>query len=306
MERSGVSVVQSALAAARVGVLKICLGLSAVLVPMVPAEARQLAQNSRAFASPALPSATLAREKACDEPRVQLMPERGGRTRIAIDTACRAQQFVVLEYAGVVFIRLLDANGSDLFVLDCFAGEVETIAIKFEDNTKIVRQPVAADMRDVSKVAIVWSDGVDLDLHAFEYAAEFGGAGHVWSGEPGTQEEASARALRDGRGQGFISTSGAGSEIGMNFEVYTFMHRPGQTTGAVKLAVDYKTRGSRPTDKFCGTGTLAEVRFKAYVMERGRPARQLDLAFSAVPCGADLSARARFNSRLIPDLAIRG
>ena len=185
------------------------------------------------------------------------MPERGGRTRVAIDTPCRAEQSVVLAYAGAVFIRLLDTHGSGEFVLDCFAGEAEAVTFSFEDNTKIVRQPVAADMREISKVAIVWTDTVDLDLHAFAYAAEFNGPGHVWSGNPGSFDEASTRARQDGRGQGFLSTTGAGGEIGMNFEVYTFVHQAGQTPGSVKLVIDYKTRGSRPADSFCGNGHLA-------------------------------------------------
>jgi hypothetical protein len=112
-------------------------------------------------------------------------------------------------------------------------------------------------------------------------------------------------AERDGRGHGFLSTTSAGGEIGMNMEVYTFVHQRGEAAGFVKLAVDYKSRGATPAGRFCDGGDLAELRFKAYILERNSPVRTFDLAFSAVPCGIEISPSAQINARLIPDLLIR-
>ena len=91
----------------------------------------------------------------------------------------------------------------------------------------------------------------------------------------------------------------------MNVEVYTFVHPRRQAAGFVKLAVDYRSRGGRPEGRFCGDGDLAELRFKAYILERGSRPRTLDLAFAPVPCGAEISTAAQFSARLIPDLVIR-
>ncbi|MBO0766112.1 MAG: hypothetical protein J2P50_16195 [Hyphomicrobiaceae bacterium] len=241
---------------------------------------------------------------ACAEPSIEMAPLRGGRTRIAVDSPCRPQQLVIFTYAGAVFIRSLNELGRAAFILDCFAGDGETVTINFEDHTALVRRPVIGeDMRDFSKVAIVWSSTIDLDLHAFEYSATFGSPGHVWAGRPRSLEEASAE--RDGRGHGFLSTVGAGGEIGMNMEVHTFVHQRGEAPGVVKLVVDYSTRGGKPEGRFCGGGDLAELPFKAYILDRGGPYRQLELAFASVPCGKEIDAGARFNARLIPDLVIR-
>jgi hypothetical protein len=242
----------------------------------------------------------------CVEPRIDVSSLRGGLAQFAIDAPCRADQLVTLTYAGVVFIQALDSQGRADFVLDCFAGDDERVNIGFEDGTTAVRLPaVGDDLRNISKVAIVWSSTVDLDLHAFEYAAGFASPGHIWSEHPGTLGEARAKSEQDGRGHGFLSTVGAGGEIGMNLEVYTFLHQRAEPGGLVKLAVDYRTRGSKPEADFCGKGHFAELAFKAYIMERGVPVRTLDLAFAAVPCGTEIRAGARFNQRLIPDLVIR-
>jgi hypothetical protein len=278
-----------------------------IMLPAPPAAAQQAADTFRTpFTSSLVPLLPKGPAPACGEPHVDITPVRGGRTRIALDSPCRAQELVIFTYAGTVFIQSLDEVGRAAFLLDCFAGDSEPVTIRFEDRTTIVRHPIVDDdMRDFSKVAIVWSSTVDLDLHAFEYSATFGSPGHVWSGRPGSLEEASAQAQADDRGHGFMSKVGAGGEIGMNLEVYTFVHRRGQHGGFVKLAVDYKSRGNRPEGRFCGAGDLAEMPFKAYVLERGRPYRQLDLAFAPVPCGEEIGRGARFNARLIPDLVIR-
>jgi hypothetical protein len=232
------------------------------------------------------------------------MPLSGGRTRIIVDTPCRAQQLVIITYAGAVFIQPLDDAGRTRFTLDCFAGDGEPVTIRFEDQTTFVQHPIVDEgMRDFSKVAIVWSSTVDLDLHAFEYSATFGGPGHVWSGQPRSLGEAVTE--RDGRGHGFLSTATAGGEIGMNIEVYTFVHQRGEAAGVVKLAVEYKSRGPKPAGRFCGSGDLAELRFKAYILDRDAPLRTLDLAFAAVSCGVEISPGAQINARLIPDLLIR-
>src|SRR5262249_37413778 len=144
----------------------------------------------------------------------------------AVDTPCRADQLVTFTYAGAVFIQWLDARGHATFVLDCFAGEDERVSITFEDGATVVQRPlVGADIRNLSKVAIVWSSSVDLDLHAFEYSAGFGSPGHVWSEHPRSLDEATAEGDQDGRGHGFLSTMGAGGAVGMNLEVYTFVHQ---------------------------------------------------------------------------------
>ncbi len=219
---------------------------------------------------------------------------------------CRAGQLVSFAYSGATFMSQLNEQGRSEFVLDCFAGSAAPITIAFEDSTSVIRQPVTDDMTTLSKVAIVWTSSVDLDLHAFEYAAPRNGEGHVWSGGPSSLAEAMASARRDGRGRGFLSTASAGHEIGMNVEVYTFIHLPRERAGGVKLAVDFASRGDRADGEYCGNGRFAELPFKAFILERDRMPRQLDLAFASVPCGTELSEAARFNSRLIPELLIRG
>lgn len=233
-----------------------------------------------------------------------LTSQPGGKTLVSVASACRAGQIVTFSYADATFIKWIDAEGKVAFSLDCFAGASEPITISFEDNTKLTRQPVVDDIERYSKVAIVWSSSVDLDLHAFEHAAKWDESGHVWSGSPSSLEVAKEQA--NGRGHGFLSTGGPGGETGMNAEVYTYVHRVGEPTGYIKLSVDLVGRGDRATGQYCGSGQFAELHFKGYILEPGKPVRKLDVAFFSLPCGTEISHRARYNMKLIPDLAIGG
>lgn len=243
---------------------------------------------------------------ACGEPDVTLSPEAGGLTLISVGSSCRAGELVSITYAEATLVERLDAHGSSKTLLDCFAGDAVPITIAFEDGTSLTRQPVTDDLTKYSKVAILWSNSVDLDLHAFEYAAASGDPGHVWSGAPLSFAEAQTRAKLEKRGHGFLSAASAGRSIGMNIEVYTFVHDPREKAAGVKMGVDFVTRGGRAEGDYCGDGRYAEIQFKAYTLEKGRVAKRLDLAFAGLPCGTDISDAARINSRLIPELTIRG
>lgn len=242
----------------------------------------------------------------CGEPDIALRAGAGGLTEISIAASpCRAGELVSIAYAGATLLERLDAEGRSRTALDCFAGAAAPVTIAFEDGTTVTRPPVTDDLAQYSKVAIVWSSSVDLDLHAFEYAAAANDTGHIWAGQPLSLAEARSRAERERRGRGFLSTISRGTTIGMNVEVYTFVHYPREPAGGVKIGVDFATRGARPDGDYCGSGRYAEVHFKAYTLHRGRIARELDLAFAGVPCGTELTDAMRINSRLIPELTIR-
>jgi hypothetical protein len=242
---------------------------------------------------------------ACGAPEITLTAEAGGLTHISVGSSGRAGELVSISYADATFVERLDREGRSAMALDCFAGDAAPITITFEDATSVVRQPVTDDLARYSKVAILWSSSVDLDLHAFEYAAAANDAGHVWSGHALSFADAETRAHNERRGHGFLSTAGTGKSIGMNVEVYTFVHYPHEKPAGVKLGVDFVTRGAMAEGDYCGAGRYAEIHFRAYTLEKGRPLRQLALAFASVPCGGEISDAVRINSRLIPELTIR-
>ncbi|MCG8597406.1 MAG: hypothetical protein MI785_23960 [Kiloniellales bacterium] len=274
------------------------VGMLAVAIA-IPASVVLASGSSTAVAE----SGQLAQE-SCGEPTITVLPLSGGRTQFSITDPCRAGQTVTFTYVGVPFQRRMDSAGRLDFILDCFAGDGSPVQIGFQDGSTFSRNAVARDMGRVSKVSVLWSANVNLDIHAFEYAAGFGKPGHVWAAAPSSPEDARSMARAEGRGRGFISHVSDGGNAGSHLEVYTFWHHRRQNSGVVRLALDYASRGSMPEGETCGNGRMAEVEFLVLKLSRGGEFSRTDGVFEAAACGATLSEQARYSTKAIPDLFI--
>ncbi|MDJ0945901.1 MAG: hypothetical protein QNJ30_20735 [Kiloniellales bacterium] len=245
-----------------------------------------------------------ARVADCAEPSITTQPMAGGRTRFSIADPCRAGQTVTFTYVGVPFQRKVDSGGRLDFILDCFAGDGSPVQIGFEDGSTFSRNAVARDMARVSKVSVLWSANVNLDIHAFEYAAGFGKPGHVWAAAPSSPEDSRRLSREEGQGRGFISHVSDGGNLGSHLEVYTFWHHRRQNGGVIRLALDYASRGSMPQGETCGGGRMAEVEFLVLKLSRGGEFSRTEGVFQPAACGAPLSEEARYSTKAIPDLFI--
>gem|GEM_PF-1699703 len=219
-------------------------------------------------------------------------------------TSCRANEPVTIEYAGARFVRQLDQAGELNFTLDCFAGTSSKIVITFADGARGAVDVTTRDLGRVSKVAVIWQAPVNLDLHAFEYAASFGEPGHVWAASPSSPNDAWEKTLATGRGHGFI-TAADGNAEGDKIEVYTLWHHEEQTSGAIEMAVDFESRGDTPSGDMCGNGPLSQVAFEVVMLSRHGEVTRQQAMMLPMECGVTLTQSARYNKSVIPVLRIR-
>ena len=264
--------------------------------PMAGAQPTPVALSVPATAAPA--------GQACAQPEITTEPLDGGLMRVQTTSLCRANQDVQLSYGGAVLIRRLDATGKLDFSLDCFAGTQSELIVMFADGTRHVQAVTARDLDKVSKTAVIWSAPVNLDLHAFEYSAPYGKAGHVWQHAASTLATAREIARAGQRGRGYLSTSDDGRAIGDKLEVYTFLHHDQQTSGSIAIGLDYATRGDIPSGSTCGPGAFAEVRYQVVTLRQGSPLARETGVFSAASCGQRIGPQVRFDPLLLPALRL--
>ncbi len=225
--------------------------------------------------------------------------------RLAITSSCRANQDVQLAYGGAVLIRRLDSGGHLEFALDCFDGAASDLLVTFADGNTERRPVVAQDLDKLSKVAVIWSAPVNLDLHAFEYSAGIGKAGHVWERAASMLVTAREIAAGSRRGRGYLSTGDDGRGLGDKLEVYTFLHQDEQASGVVAMGLDYETRGEVPSGMTCGNGAFAAIRYQVVTRgRRGQTARENGI-LSAAPCGAKIGSQVRFDPFLLPAIRVQ-
>jgi hypothetical protein len=176
------------------------------------------------------PAPAADRADAC-APSLSLSPAPAAMIALSFAAPCAPGAEVVIEQAGLRFKVLADAEGRVALDVPALAMSahiaVSTAAVQREAD---IEMPTLADY---DRVALAWSGAEGPELHAFEFGADYGDAGHVWRGNP----RDASWAIR-ARG-GFEQALGDGNAVvPARLEVYTFPagHYPGE--GDVRLSLE--------------------------------------------------------------------
>ena len=242
---------------------------------------------------------------SCEPPQIAITPFDGGLVRVDISSPCRKRTLVSVKDGDVAYGGELNEQGHWQLTLDAFQGNSE-LTFGFEGKLDIRRRLEHPQLAMLSKVAIVWLDNVDLDLHAFEPPGLDGKEQHVYARSARSYEEAVRSGAAQGQSRGFISTTSSGQAFGNNLEVYTLVHQPRERRGVVRLAIEHVSRGHSPIDDYCGRGPKAVVRLDVYVLRHGRQLRRLERTLDSVPCGSVLTSESALVTKLVPDLVLGG
>lgn len=200
----------------------------------------------------------------CPVPEISLSALPGGFSKISMNSSCHANENVILKYAGITFNQNFNQDGNFSFVLDAFAGEAEPVQFEFKNGKQLIKKLALTDMDTVSKIAVVWDNRENVNLHAFEYASRPNTTGHVWEQNPRSYNNAlqKVEALQSGRG--FLSTTSTSTDKkSKRVEVYTFIHSQPEKSGVIKLALTYSTSGSHLNTVSCNNNT-ADAPYLSY------------------------------------------
>ena len=250
------------------------------------------------------PSLTLI--ATCPPATIDVTPLPAGMMQLAIVSPCRKQESVRTLYAGIELIHTFNQGGELKADIDCIAGDGFPLDVLFEDGSRSTVKVAALDLDHVTKVAVLWNAPVNLDLHAFEYAARPDSAGHIWAGAPSSAPDAEARVTDTGRGHGFMSSVSDGTEAGTKLEVYTFWRQADQKNGVISMALDYESRARRPQDlDTCGNGLYSEVRYETVLFDRNISIKRQFGNLGAIDCNVQLSGLARYNNKTIPEITAK-
>jgi hypothetical protein len=211
-------------------------------------------------------------------------------------------ELVISRYGELVIIERFDGKGNLVFNLDCFQGNRE-IELTFKDDRRVTTRSCAAVENNLTKVAIVWLDQIDLDLHAFEYAAAAGSDFDRSANNPGSYQTAQSDYLRSGRSRGFMSTMSEGKRLGHNVEVYTLLRHPAEQRGLIAFGIGLGAHNTFAGNESCRNGLHERLRLdlNVYVLDYGAAMRSYDREFTAQPCDGNLN---RIVTNLVPDILL--
>lgn len=147
--------------------------------------------------------------------------------RLELFAPCRPDTRVTLHHNGMMVSALTDADGRARVAMPALAQSAVFIA-SFEDGKGAVAVTQVDDVAAHDRFVVQWhGDARSLRLHAFEYGADFGQPGHVWTGAEAGNAEGSVIRLGD-------DLPGPA----LRAEVYTFPTAGTSREGSVTLRIE--------------------------------------------------------------------
>ncbi|WP_293572907.1 hypothetical protein [Phaeobacter sp.] len=145
--------------------------------------------------------------------------------RLTILSLCRPDERLTIHHNGMVFSSNLDAAGALTVQVPALA-ETAVFIIEPQNGRGSVATVTVPDLNSVNRVALQWAGNSGFELHAREFGASYGGAGHVWHGS-----DLSA-------GRGTVVQLGNAAQLAPRLaEVYS-IPRDGGQAGSVDLTVE--------------------------------------------------------------------
>lgn len=205
------------------------------------------------------------------ETTMQGEPIAAAMVRLELAADCHPNARVTIHHEGMMFTASTDDTGG--LSIDVPALNADAIFIAaFDNNEGAMSQIDVPSVEFYDRVVLQWRGQNALQLHALEFGATYGDAGHVWA--------ASARdpgVAATGQG-GFITTLGAGTdETALLAEVYSFPSGLMTEVGKVALSVEAEV-----TAQNCARDIEAQ---SIQISPEGTPS-VVDLVLSVPDCDA--------------------
>lgn len=229
-----------------------------------------------------LPAATIKTADACAI-ALDLVNQPNAMIGVTLTAPCQTNQRVVLQHAGLAITEQTTSLGS-LFVDIPAMEKNAAIKIQFADGKTADATLLVPEIGQIRRFAVQWQANDAFQIHAFEDAGGYSGAGHVSGENPHTPTNGMHAKT------GFLTLLGNSlSNVPLLAEVYTFPTSSGyQPEVVVEAAV---------TATACGREMLAET-----LISTGGDVTVTDLTLAMPACDAIGDYLVLKN--LVPDLSI--
>ncbi|WP_300032924.1 hypothetical protein [uncultured Roseobacter sp.] len=195
----------------------------------------------------------------------------GAMVMLHLKAACLAGQTVTITHQNIVFDEIIGAEGTLSIAVPALTSDA-VFSFSFENGKSIEAAGSVPTVGLYDRVLVQGVGDTGVQIHAREYGADYGDAGHVWQGSP-----RHVSALTDGNG-GFVTVLGdARNKDRLMTEVYTYPAETSRAVDAVALSIETEVTLSN-----CGT----HVDATAVRVSRGGLPVVRDLSIDVPSCDA--------------------
>ncbi|MEO0937493.1 MAG: hypothetical protein AAFY38_05000 [Pseudomonadota bacterium] len=151
---------------------------------------------------------------------------------VSLSAPCLPFERVTLHHSGMMITQTTDRDGALQVNLPALTEQAVVIAA-FTNGDGAVAQATVADLADYDRVVLQWKGKSGFEVHAREFGADYGAAGHVWHGAPGDMS-----AARDGLGGYMARLGDEAAPDPLMADIYTYPRRTSARSGTVDLSVE--------------------------------------------------------------------
>ncbi|AUQ76112.1 hypothetical protein [Phaeobacter piscinae] len=202
-------------------------------------------------------------ETSC-EMTAEAVPSPMAEVRLTVLSLCRPGERLTIHHNGMMFSSRLDATGALTVQIPALSSSAVFI-VEPKSGRGAVATTSVPDLDLVSRVVLQWAGNSGFELHAREFGAGYGSAGHVWHGADLTA------------GRGSVVQLGDATQLAPRLaEVYSVPRLGGEQSGAIDLTVEAEVTAIN-----CGRDVSAQT----LELRNGR-LRTRDLTLAMPDCAA--------------------
>ncbi|WP_380056057.1 hypothetical protein ACFE33_01670 [Falsihalocynthiibacter sp. SS001] len=179
---------------------------------------------------------------------MEATPQAAAMVAIELTASCSPNQIFELSHNGLVVSGLTSGVGIAQMIVPAMA-QTSDFTAKLEDEQVIKTSVEVEEFALYDRVALQWEGDTGLEMHALEFGADYGQAGHIWNNAPRTVDFAT------GALGGFMTRiDDVGAPNAKRAEVYSFPSGTIKREGAVRLVVKAEI-----TQDNCGREVAAQT-----------------------------------------------
>ena len=191
-------------------------------------------------------------------------PAPSGNVVLSVDAPCNGNERVTVHHTGMMFTQTTSDKGAFDVTVPALS-DFAIFVIDFDSGAGAVVSAEVPGFADYDRVALQWTGDAGFQIHAREFGAAYGAAGHVWSGSE-----------LDAAGQ-VIQLGDATTLMPNLVEIYTFPTGLATEEGTVDLTVEAEV-----TPLNCGRDIAAQ----SIELRGSNTPRTQDLVLSMPDCSA--------------------
>tara|TARA_Y100000815_G_scaffold190877_1_gene174362 strand:+ start:4189 stop:5244 length:1056 start_codon:yes stop_codon:yes gene_type:complete len=209
---------------------------------------RRLAPLDMNFHSPNRVGADLNQYGLPCEPKLSVSVAEAAMVVLSLVAPCRPDERVEISH-GLLQFAMRTTNTGVVNARIPALARVAAVVVRFEDGKILTGTATVPDADEYERVALLRYGQGAMQIHALEFGAGYGDAGHVWAGAPRTPSYGA-----EGRGGFLVELGDLSLPASRTAEVYSYPEGQGHDSGIVRVSIEAEV-----TEANCGQELFAET-----------------------------------------------